>query len=159
MPKLITAYPRIKIDEIRKALPFIEEKSCTFKFNPDTQKKFSVLMHYAKKELLITYQLQKEWTYHIKLKKQECNFGNIRYWLECPIKRCKKSVSTLYLKNEIFACRTCHKLFYRSQTIKTDFPFYRLERIEKKLQSKWGKNGAPPKRPKGMCLKFRICNK
>ena len=86
----------------------------------------------------------------VKLTKQECNFGNFRYWLKCPLKGCKKSVATLYLKHETFACRTCHKLFYCSQAVKADFPFYRLERIEKQLQNKWEKNGAPPKRPKGM---------
>lgn len=148
MPKLITAYPRIKINEIQKALPFIKKKSCSFKFNPNTQKEFSLLMFYTGETLLIQYQLQKKWTYHIELIKQECNFGKYRYWLKCPIQGCKKSVATLYLKHEIFACRTCHKLLYRSQTFKADFPFYRLERIEKLLQNKWGKKWSSAKTTK-----------
>ena len=150
MSKLITAYPRIKIDEIQKSLPFIEKKNCSFKFNHNTKNEFSVLIFYTGTTLLLSYQLKESWAYHIKLIKQECNFGKYRYWLKCPIKGCGKSVSTLYLKDEIFACRKCHKLLYKSQTFKADFPFYRLARIEKQLQGKWGGNGAPPKRPKGM---------
>ena len=136
MSNLITSYPRIKIDEIRKALPFIEKKSCTFKFNPNTPNEFLVLIFFTVKTFLVQYHITEKLTYHIKLTKQECNFGKCRYWLKCPIQGCKKSVATLYLKHEFFACRTRHKLLYRSQIFKADFPFYRLELIDKLLQSK-----------------------
>lgn len=159
MSNLITSYPRLNIDEIRKALPFVEKKNCTFIFNANTPKEFSVLMFSTGEKLIVRYFLTKKFTYYIELKKQSCNFGKFRYWLKCPEIGCGKPVRNLYLKNELFACRNCHKLIYRCQKIKAGFPLYRLERIEKLLQSKWGKNGAPPKRPKGMHQKTydRLC--
>lgn len=150
MSNLITSHQSIKIDEIRQSLPFVEGKGCTFKFNQNTPNEFSLLMFFTGKTLVVQYQIQEKQTYHIQLKKQECNFGRFRYWLICPIKGCHKTVGTLYLKNEYFACRTCHKLLYHNQKFKVGLPFYRLGRIEKLLQSKWGKHGEPPKRPKGM---------
>lgn len=160
MSKLTTDYPQLKIDEIRKNLPFIEKKSCTFQFYTNTKNVFSVTIFYTGKTLLLDYQLKESWTYHIKLTKQKCNFGKHRYWLTCPVKRCRKPVSALYLKHEIFACRTCHELLYPSQMRqKFNFPLYRLERIEKQLQGKWSINGAPPRKPKGMHQKTyeRLC--
>lgn len=60
-------------------------------------------------------------------------------------------MKSLYFKDELFACRTCHKLLYSSQINKQAVPhLYQLDRIEQQLQEKWQSNAAPPERPKGM---------
>jgi len=50
----------------------------------------------------------------IALTRTPCHFGGERYWFECP--KCSKRVAVLYLRDELFLCRHCHKISYRSQS-------------------------------------------
>ncbi|MCK5175457.1 MAG: hypothetical protein KAR47_18830 [Planctomycetes bacterium] len=57
----------------------------------------------------------------ISLATTRCNFGGLRYWFICPLKKyglaCKRRVGALYLPPgaDNFGCRHCYDLVYQSQ--------------------------------------------
>lgn len=49
----------------------------------------------------------------IKISTVPCNYGGFRYYALCPI--CQKRVRTLYLHQNLLACRHCFRMGYMSQ--------------------------------------------
>lgn len=71
-----------------------------------------------------------------------CNFGNTRAWFLCPI--CRRRAGLLFLRWARFACRTCQKVAYSSQSDDAlDQTWHKQRRIEARLGANWA-------RPKGM---------
>lgn len=54
--------------------------------------------------------------HNVKLTTSSPNYGDVRYWLVCPI--CDKRKGTLFAVKSVMACRTCAKLYYPLQEIK-----------------------------------------
>ena len=78
----------------------------------------------------------------IKLVKAPCHFGGWRFWFDCP--ECSKPVGVVYLRYRRFACRTCQKVAYSSQSEDAhDRTWRKAQRLEARLGPYW-------KRPKGM---------
>ena len=48
------------------------------------------------------------------LTKTPCHIGGYRRWFVCP--SCSKPMGVLYLRNKRFACRTCQRISYQSQS-------------------------------------------
>jgi hypothetical protein len=71
-----------------------------------------------------------------------CTYGGKRYWFGCP--RCGKRAAILYLRSHRFACRTCQRLAYASQS---EDEIGRMWRKQSKLEARLGKRWA---RPTGM---------
>ncbi len=61
--------------------------------------------------------LNKDFDYPIILTTTTLPWDGVRYWFLCPARWCGRRVSVLYLPphGEIFACRHCHRLSYRSR--------------------------------------------
>ena len=60
---------------------------------------------------------KKDFDYPVRLATTSLPWGGYRYWFRCPNFRCGRRVSVLYLPphGEIFACRHCYGLSYRSR--------------------------------------------
>lgn len=72
----------------------------------------------------------------------ECHFGGVRQWFGCP--RCGRRVALLYLRGARFACRTCQRVAYASQSEDETGRLWRKQaKAEAKLREGW-------QRPKGM---------
>jgi hypothetical protein len=62
-----------------------------------------------------------DYDYNIRLLTTRCNYGGVRYWLQCPLirngKLCFRRVRKLYLPPgaRYFGCRCCHNLTYTIQ--------------------------------------------
>jgi hypothetical protein len=58
----------------------------------------------------------KDINYRVDLNTSPLPWGGHRYWFTCPNSSCRRRVANLYLPpgNPYFACRTCHRLTYRS---------------------------------------------
>ena len=65
---------------------------------------FSITVTYGIQPNSVTKNIRLDWT--------PCHLGGKRAWWLCP--GCGKRVAILYLKNNIFRCRACHDLTYRS---------------------------------------------
>ncbi len=84
------------------------------------------------------------------------NFGGFQTYFLCP--KCQKRFTTLYLLQNNFRCRKCHRLPYASQR---ERPLLRIQRKLEKLclklgwQFEWGDICAPP-RPKRMRIQTYI---
>jgi hypothetical protein len=71
-----------------------------------------------------------------------CNYGNTRPWFVCP--KCQRRAGLLFLRWGRFACRTCQRVAYSSQSGDTlDQTWRQQRRIEARLGTNW-------QRPKGM---------
>ena len=71
-----------------------------------------------------------------------CYFGAVRPWFACPV--CHARVGVIYCRWDRFACRTCQRVGYSSQS---DCPIDRTWRKQRKAEAKLGEYLA---RPKGM---------
>ena len=78
------------------------------------------------------YTVQLDWT--------ECSYGGERAWFLCPAKSCGRRVAILY-GGDIFACRHCYQLVYRSQRENDD------ERVKRRLAKIRASLGWPPGSP------------
>ena len=60
---------------------------------------------------------QEKLKYHASIIRQDCNYGNERYYFECPNKNCRSKVYTLYKapSSKYFLCRKCQNLTYDEQ--------------------------------------------
>lgn len=149
--QLTCNYPYLSMkDHVKKILNFKEGESLTYNYPSYFSEEFRLRLFYTGRSILLSYTLKEKWAYHIKYFEQKTSFEGRRYWFICPIKGCGHKVDKLYLKEELFACRKCHKLLYPSQNrSKYTLPMYKLERLEDKFKGK-GRWGNPPPRPKGM---------
>jgi len=79
-----------------------------------------------------------------------CHYGGQRAWFLCPARGCRKRVAILY-GGKIFACRSCYRLAYESQT---ESPAYRALSRAQNIRVRWGGSGSMmehfPDKPKGM---------
>jgi hypothetical protein len=60
---------------------------------------------------------KKDLDYPVRLTTTPLPWGGLRYWFICPAVGCGRRVSVLYLApgREVFACRHCYRLSYRSR--------------------------------------------
>ena len=70
-----------------------------------------------------------------------CRFGGSRQWFACS--RCARRCAVVYLGGADFACRTCLRLGYISESLDT---VNRLWRKQSKLEVRLGPDGGKPKR-------------
>lgn len=63
----------------------------------------------------------------------DCHYGGRRPWLECP--KCGRRVAVIASDGQLFLCRHCYKLAYRSQQMVT---IDRLMRRTDKLRARLG---------------------
>jgi hypothetical protein len=70
-----------------------------------------------------------------------CHFGGSRQWFACP--RCGRRCAVIYMGGGEFACRTCLRLGYISESLDT---VNRLWRKQSKLEVRLGPDGGKPKR-------------
>jgi len=77
---------------------------------------------------------RKDDVYLVFLGWTSCYFGGRRPWFICPVRGCDRRVAILY-GGEIFACRHCYQLVYRSQReADYDRAARRADRIREKLR-------------------------
>jgi hypothetical protein len=79
----------------------------------------------------------------VALQYTPCHFGKPRPWLACP--HCYQRVAILYLRWDVFRCRTCQRATYASQS---ETPLRQLWRKQRKIEAKL--TGEDWQRPKGM---------
>jgi hypothetical protein len=93
-----------------------------------------VTLHYAIRGEVVTES--------IPLDRTACHFGGARPWFRCP--RCLGRVALLYMQGGRFACRTCQRVAYSSQSEDACVRSWRRQScIEARLGKDW-------QRPKGM---------
>lgn len=94
--------------------------------------------------LRIEYAIQqedgpKDRSQSVPLVQTACQFGGHRTWFSCPC--CARRVEVLYLRWQRFACRTCQRISYRSQSgsvcDRTCNRFHRLDAIVQEGKPKW----------------------
>jgi hypothetical protein len=84
---------------------------------------------------------------HVPLERTACHYGGARLWFRCP--RCDRRVALLYHRGGRFACRTCCRLVYASQSEDAlGRAWRRQSKLEALLDDGW-------KRPTGMHHKTR----
>ncbi len=95
-----------------------------------------------------------EWqsmNYFVCLTTTPCNYGGERYWFICPVAGCNRRVALLYGYDEIFACRHCYQLVYRSQReTDNDRVIRQAEKIRSRLGWKPGILNPNGDKPNGM---------
>ena len=80
----------------------------------------------------------------VPIYRSRCYFGGERHWFGCP--RCGRRIALLYLRNRGFACRSCNRIAYSSQSEDAMGRAWRKQsKIERRLADEW-------RRPKGMHL-------
>jgi hypothetical protein len=83
----------------------------------------------------------------IQLDRTACNYGGSRPWFRCP--RCACRVAVLYLRAGRFACRSCQRVAYTSQSEDGCARSWRRQaKLEARLEPCW-------RRPKGMHRRTR----
>lgn len=70
-----------------------------------------------------------------------CHLGGSRRWFACP--RCRRRCAVIYMRGGTFACRTCLRLGYVSESLDA---VNRLWRKQSKLEARLGPDGERPKR-------------
>lgn len=78
----------------------------------------------------------------VQLDRTPCHFGGTREWFRCP--RCHRRVALLFVRGGGFACRSCHRVAYTSQS---EDLCARLWRRQMRWESRLGPDWV---RPKGM---------
>lgn len=81
----------------------------------------------------------------IALDRVACRFGGWRQWFRCSC--CERRVALLYLRWGRFACRTCQRVVYASQS---EDELARTWRKQSRLEARLGDHWS---RPKGMRLR------
>jgi len=71
-----------------------------------------------------------------------CGYGGSRRWFSCPV--CRRRCEVLYMRSARFACRSCQRVSYTSQS---EDVIGRLWRTQRKIEERLGEGW---QRPKGM---------
>lgn len=102
-----------------------------------------------------------EYDYRIALEYTPCNFGGVRPWFRCPAAGCGDRVGKLHRPPgaDVFACRECHDLGYRTSRTSGD----EMKQAELRYRRAYAKidpggrrphpndyGPIPPEKPKGM---------
>lgn len=88
--------------------------------------------------------------YPVNLNWTACHLGGERVWWHCPAAGCAQRVAVLF-GGDVFACRRCHHLAYRSQReIAEDRTARRAETLRHKLKWKTGILNSEGLKPRGM---------
>ncbi len=84
----------------------VDESSISFVLLPETDSEAMLILSYTINDSDVDEPILFQKTYP--------HFGGVRWWFTCPV--CKNRVGRLYLpiKSNLFACRKCHNLTYRS---------------------------------------------
>jgi len=86
----------------------------------------------------------------VELERTPCTFGGERVWFRCPIEKCGRRVTVLFLKNGI-RCRECACLKYQSQYLsRYDRSLRKCQSIRLELRGSANLLEDFPARPKGM---------
>jgi hypothetical protein len=89
--------------------------------------------------------------YPVRITRTRCNFGGSRPWFLCPARGCGQRVAILYGDDDVFKCRSCHKLAYASS--REDLGSRaerRAQRIQRRLGWEPGFLSGPGDKPKWM---------
>lgn len=74
----------------------------------------------------------------VPLLNSSCRLGGSRTWLGCPC--CSRRVGVLYLRQGRFACRTCQRVAYASQSEDACGRSWRMQqKLERRLAADWRK--------------------
>jgi len=85
---------------------------------------------------------QRDASQTIRLAHTPCHYGRSRPWFVCPV--CHNRAGVLYLRASRFACRTCQRVAYSSQSCDAlDRMWRKQSKLEARLDENWT-------RPKGM---------
>ncbi|MDR6537287.1 hypothetical protein [Variovorax soli] len=87
-------------------------------------------------------QNRREASQFVRIEPTSCGFGGSRTWFACPV--CSRRIAVLYMRSGRFACRTCQRVAYSSQS--EDW-IGRVWRRQAGLERHLGENWT---RPKGM---------
>lgn len=96
--------------------------------------------HHKRLELRYAIAGKPTQSYWLTLSETTCHFGGVRDWFNCPC--CGKQVAKLFLRHSRFACRTCQRLRYHSQSLD---PMARTQWAYGKLQNRLRDNELKPK--------------
>jgi len=89
--------------------------------------------------------------YPVTIQTTACNYGGVRYWFTCPSDGCGRSIAVLYLGENKFVCRHCHKVAYPSQRETAgNRAIRRADKIRETLQWTPGILNGKEWKPKGM---------
>lgn len=92
----------------------------------------------------------KEYNYPVHITYTTCEYGGSRPWFICPTVGCGKRVAIIY-GGDIFACRHCYKLAYKSQReSESDRACRKADKIRDKLDWEPGILNGEGLKPKGM---------
>lgn len=115
-----------------------------------------IIVEAHKAALLLSYQTKhqgqiKSFAYPVSLVSTPCTFGGTRPWFLCP--RCGRRVAVLYGR-EMFLCRHCRGLAYRSQReTENRRVIRRADAIRRRLGWPQGVLNPTGEKPKGMRLR------
>ncbi|MEF8826193.1 MAG: hypothetical protein V5A27_07630 [Halapricum sp.] len=87
----------------------------------------------------------KDVEYRVELEYTPCHFGGVRPWFRCPATGCGDRIGKLYRppRAEVFACRECYDLGYRSSRTSGDA----LKQAELRYRRAFAKADAKDRRP------------
>ena len=73
----------------------------------------------------------RDFEYRVDLEVTKCNYGGVRFWYKCPVEilGCDRRVTVLYLVGDLFACRNCFRISYKTRN-KRGFDKFRQKDID-----------------------------
>lgn len=158
MTQVLESYRRLPISQLRKfgylrAMPI----KADLRWPPSRDGQiFSIEIEVQHDFISLAYKGENTTTYRIGLTTTPCNYGGVRYWFLCPIKKsggtCERRTSVLY-GGPIFSCRKCLGLSYLSQNENSSYRHYpykpfldekKIEALRRQMKRKYYK-GKPTK--------------
>lgn len=58
---------------------------------------------------------EQKYAYRVGCTTTPCNYGGVRYWYQCPSCGSRRRILYLPPGRDVFACRDCHRLTYKSR--------------------------------------------
>jgi hypothetical protein len=98
----------------------------------------SINVHATRSRVELTYRISTnggEWqnrSDQVEMSQTTCRFGGMRNWFQCPC--CGRRCELLYLRFARFACRTCNRVSYASQSGgHYDRLLHKLHKLQKRI--------------------------